>query len=247
VEQHALSGKYFLSFSSEQMIMGKTHHLVTRNRSVIKRTTKLTCASLLSAIHRYENTWELRNTNTGSLVLQGGPFQNRQPYTTEECIPAGCHVLTVNDDFGDGLTAGGNGARYSVTVDGVQIAYVDNSQVWATKTHEFGCDDGGGGGGGGSCKVIELELKTDDWPEETSFSLVTDQNEYLWEEGNFDSPRATFNFDSCIDPGVCATFTFLDSFEDGLSSPGRITLTFDGGVAYSGRNFGARKVIRLCN
>jgi hypothetical protein len=199
--------------------------------------------------------------------MERGPFNNRQSYTENECLPTGCYNLIVEDEFGDGLTQGRNAAGYSLTVDGTEIVSVAGNNVyWDRDVYQFGsgCNSGPPAGPtpnptpaptpaptpspvGGACKPIELELTTDDWPGEISFSLVTDRDELLWDESNFDSARATYNFDACIDPGVCATFTFLDSFGDGLFDPGRFTLRFDDSEEYSGRDFGASKVINVCN
>jgi hypothetical protein len=68
-------------------------------------------------------------------------------------------------------------------------------------------------------KPIELELTTDDWPDRTSGALGHGSSE-AGTEGNF-VKRETYNFDSCIDPGIVLPRYLIVIMMD--STLGRIT------------------------
>ena len=176
------------------------------------------------------------------------------------------------DSFGDGLTSGGADGGYSLSVNGVEIASANNNDYFDSNTYKFGtCGNGpaptpsptpastpsptpattsppvGGGGGPTTCAPITLEFITDSYPYENNFFLFNeDSEEFLWDESNFLENR-TYNYDACVDPGVCVVFDIYDSFGDGLEAPGKITLTFKGEVIYSGGTFNEGGNVRLCN
>ena len=75
----------------------------------INCTEDLVLAIKLDAFGSH-TTWELYETGTNALVAFGGPYGNGTPgviITSNPCVPVGCYDLTVSDDFGDGIAAGG--------------------------------------------------------------------------------------------------------------------------------------------
>jgi hypothetical protein len=232
-------------------------------------------------IDRDEISWEVINAN-GDIVVQRGNLGDKRDYTTKKCLPIGCYEFIIEDEYGDGLSGGGN-AGYKLEVDGSEIASVGRHEFWHRKVHEFGtCSGNGpvgtpaptpnptqaptvaptpnptpaptsapstapvGGGGPTNCAQISLEFVTDSYPWENDVFLVTDTVEFLWYEYDFRKNRE-YNYEACIDPGVCVTFYFFDSYRDGLEAPGKIQLSYEGEVIYSGRKFGASYAKRLCN
>ena len=104
---------------------------------------QLTFLFLFSHAHRYENSYELINENTGEPITQRGDvddiFDDRSTYSTNLCLPQqACYALTVLDSYGDGLTTGGPDAGYSLSVDGVEIASADSNYFFDSNTYKFG-------------------------------------------------------------------------------------------------------------
>ena len=215
------------------------------------------------------NSCKLVNENTGQQIAQGGDFGDRKTYSTNLCLPQTCYALTVEDSYGDGLNSGGNGG-YSLSVDGVEIASADSNDSFELITHKFGACSNvpaptpaaptpaptpatttsapvGGGGAPITCAPMTLQFITDSHPSENEFYLFTaGEGEFLWSEDDFLENR-TYNYNACVDSGVCVVFAFFDTFGDGLEAPGKIKLTFKGDVIVNGRNFGRDYTVRLCN
>jgi hypothetical protein len=83
--------------------------------------------------------------------------------------------------------------------------------------------------GGASCVELATELVTDSYPEDNNFFLVTDKEEIIWYESLFDATES-YEYFACLDPTGCLTFNLFDWYDDGIESPGGITLTYDGTV-----------------
>jgi hypothetical protein len=106
----------------------------------------------------------------------------------------------------------------------------------------------GGGGGPTTCAPMTLEFTTDSYPSENDFYLFTvGEAEFLWNEYDFLIENRTYNYNACVDSGVCVIFAFFDTYGDGLLAPGKIKLTFNGDVIVNGGNFGRNYIVRLCN
>ena len=86
-----------------------------------------------------ETTWEVTDADTSEVLLSGGPYISNQFYEEADCLESAgdCYILTVIDDYGDGLTSG---YGYSASFDGTTFARVpsDSANGWFKQTHEFG-------------------------------------------------------------------------------------------------------------
>jgi hypothetical protein len=74
-----------------------------------------------------------------------------------------------------------------------------------------------------------MELVADGYPEDNDFFLVTDDEEWIWDEIGFEEDES-YQYSACLDPTGCATLDFFDWYGDGIEAPGGITLTYDGTV-----------------
>jgi hypothetical protein len=82
-------------------------------------------------------------------------------------------------------------------------------------------------------------LRTDDYGDETEVWLINaETQEFIWYDWGFDSNRSE-QYNACLDANGCATFEIFDSWGDGISESGGITLTFGGEVVYEGGDFGS--------
>eukprot|EP00980_Cylindrotheca_fusiformis_P024489 scaffold11961_cov122-Cylindrotheca_fusiformis.AAC.1 len=98
-------------------------------------------------------------------------------------------------------------------------------------------DDNSNGGGGGSCLDVSLEVRTDDYGDETSIFLLTDEGQLIWDESDF-GDNQVYQYSACLTFNGCATLDIYDSYGDGITSPGKIKLTVDGTVEYNNGNIG---------
>lgn len=82
------------------------------------------------------------------------------------------------------------------------------------------------------CISFEIELKTDNWPDETSMSLLekvgSNFSKLLWSQSNFDK-SSIHKYALCLDVDACYQFIITDKWGDGLE-PGYYKLTWNGAV-----------------
>ncbi len=86
-----------------------------------------------------ETTWQLA-TNTGTVLFNGGPYQDNQDQTVVSanwCLPHGCYTFTMFDEWEDGICCEyGNG---SFQITGTQGVLVNNNGVFEASTASNFC------------------------------------------------------------------------------------------------------------
>jgi hypothetical protein len=157
--------------------------------------------------------------------------------------------------FLDARLCCGQDPGYVLKVDGTTLQQGTDDDFGTETTFDFGsCGGGGGSGGGGgggggggtpSCVDLKLDLRTDQYGDETEVWLINDETqEFIWYDWGFDSNQFE-QFNACLDANGCAIFEIFDSWGDGISEPGGITLTFGGEVVYESGDFGYGEVFRF--
>lgn len=69
----------------------------------------------------------------------------------------------------------------------------------------------------GAAGLVVLNLETDDYPNETSWTItLQDSDEVIAEGGNYTSDFTLYTEEICLDPDGCYTFTVFDSYGDGF-------------------------------
>jgi len=66
-----------------------------------------------------ETTWQLINTCSGNVALQGGPYPGDSQFTVAQVVGQTPHKLVLLDSLGDGFSAPG---QLIATVDGLEVA-----------------------------------------------------------------------------------------------------------------------------
>lgn len=143
-------------------------------------------------------------------------------YDFQQCIdPSGCYEVTVYDYFGDGI----EGEGLDLTYGNKKIASGGNFTRLAVY------DVGNGCASRPPCKMLKLELTTDNFPGETYVSLF-DYVTYvsLWEDVEFKEKEKTYVIEQCIDPLRCYELTIDDYAYDGFEGNGGYVITYDGDV-----------------
>ena len=95
---------------------------------------------------------------------------------------------------------------------------------------------------------LTVTLLTDNYPEETTWSLTDDAGSVLLQGGPYNQDATTYTESICADPG-CYTFTINDSFGDGICcfyGPGSYSVLVDGTEVASGGNFGVQDTENFC-
>jgi hypothetical protein len=96
-----------------------------------------------------------------------------------------------------------------------------------------------------SCSTVTVKFAADKWSEESSFTLENlETGDLVWDEKNFKALEVRTKT-SCIKSSGCHLFDISDTEEDGLLSPGQLTLTYAGKQIYKGRKYGAGIVAYL--
>lgn len=90
---------------------------------------------------------------------------------------------------------------------------------------------------GGSCTMLTVELRTDNWPEETIILLEDDNGGEFWNESNLD-PDTEYTFSQCVPDNECTTLDVTDTWGDGLLDNGYLTITYGSSVLYDDWDLG---------
>ncbi len=110
---------------------------------------------------------------------------------------------------------------------------------------------------GGSCppcpvactdNPVTLSITLDNYPSETSWSLVNDAGVTVASGGGYSGAGSTVTQDLCL-PDDCYTFTINDSYGDGICcayGSGSYTLSGPSGVLASGGSFGSSESTPFC-
>lgn len=81
-------------------------------------------------------------------------------------------------------------------------------------------------GSTGDCGPLQFTVRTDNYPEETSFTFASDRDGTFFSESQFDA-RTTYDYTGCLPLNRCYSFEVRDSFCDGIFRDGYISFEFD--------------------
>ena len=207
-----------------------------------------------------EISWELF-TCTGMLVFDQSYAYNEETASYAACVPRGNYLFVLSDSYGDGLSDPGSvvtvnydggeaelylygnfGSSTSGTFgdgDGVACTFAPTMAptlaptIAPTLAPTLVCDD--------NETSFEVDIIFDSHSDEISWELFTctgmlvvlDQSYYAYNE-------ETASYAACVPRGNYI-FVLSDSYGDGLSDPGSVTVNYDGGEAelYLNGNFGS--------
>lgn len=101
-------------------------------------------------------------------------------------------------------------------------------------------------------KLVTLNVLTDSYPFETTWEIKNEEEEILYEGGNYTEEGALFQYPLCL-PEACYTLTIYDSFGDGMIGPppGSIEVVNEDGIVLAfhdgNDNFGNQLDLEFCS
>ncbi len=188
--------------------------------------------------------FDLRSETQGSFSFQYHMFGSS----------IGTLTLEISDD--DGITwssawteSGNQGNTWkTTTVDltayaGSSVQLRFNGVTSTSWAGDIAIDDIQLSTGAATCTNVDLTIKFDDYPEETSWQITNSSDQVVASGGTYGSQTdgSTLTITSCLEDGTY-TFTINDSFGDGICCQygnGSYTLTSGGTTIASGASFGS--------
>lgn len=99
-----------------------------------------------------------------------------------------------------------------------------------------------------SCATIRVEIKTDNYANETNWTLKNSSNQTVMSGGNYSNNNTVFNKQECLPQG-CYTFRITDSYGDGICcsyGSGYYKIYVDGNLVQQGGNFNSAETKQIC-
>jgi len=229
--------------------------------------SKQTCVAVEVSIrtdnYPGETSWTLVNTCTSETAASGGDYDVKETlYIVEHCVSPGAYEFTINDSFGDGICCGYGEGHYSVKYGGALVKY-GVGDFGSSEPSNFGscapvaspskaptpvptsaaptssptetCES--------DLVAVEVSIRTDNYPGETSWTLVnTCTSETAASGGDYDVKQTLNIVEHCVSPGAYE-FTINDSFGDGICcsyGSGHYSVKYGGAlVKYGVGDFGS--------
>ena len=193
------------------------------------------------------------------------PLRSSKLYEHDYCFDDGCYVFEINDSWRDGICCAYGegyfeGYLYGDTEGEPEFT---GGEFTSRETHRF-CGTGSPSPPlstpsmspsqsptDQNCAIdetkIEINLLTDRFPQETSFTLVGPDNNLIYDEKTF-AKSTQYNYDGCYSVG-CYEFTIKDSYGDGICcryGQGNFEILSDDEIVLEGKKFGRSASKRFC-
>ena len=198
----------------------------------------------------YETEWEIKQ-NAGKIIASGGnkdgssgALRGNTQYNKQICLDKGSYTFKIMDAFGDGLAdcSRYNCGNYKIFLDGDRIASGEGNNFRWSVFHQFSVE---GSRGNSSCpgnqKSLQITVKTDRYPEDTSWFLADKSNkQYLHSVSPNEYGKHEISVENfCLRPDRDYQFTIKDKVGDGLCcqhGKGFYKVALDGEELFSGGN-----------
>ncbi len=187
---------------------------------------------LFGSQHTHACVWNGNNTAIDGCYTPEGSCPNPGIPSGGGTIMSYCHLTATGINFtkGFGLQPG-NVMRSEVT----NAACLQPCQT---------------GGGGNTCtqNTLSLELRTDNYPTETSWNIKNAQGTVVYSGSQYTSPNTLYNIALCLPTG-CFTFTINDGYGDGICctyGSGYYRIKQGTVILTSGSTFGSSETKSFC-
>ena len=190
---------------------------------------------LFGSQHTHACVWNGNNTAIdGCYTTEGGCANpGNPPATVGGTIMSYCHLTSSGINFSNGF--------------GVQPGNVIRSEV-TTATCLQACSGGGGGGNQCTENVLSLEIRTDNYPTETTWNIKNSAGAILYSGGPYNTPNTLNTISLCL-PSACYTFNIIDGYGDGICcayGSGYYNIKQGTATLITGGQFGATETKSFC-
>ena len=217
---------------------------------------------LLTDNYPQETSWKLLDDcNNGNVVAQGGSFSStvkEESFESNVNLPWSKYTLVVEDSENDGMCCGYGNGYYEARWNEQRVA--SGGEFQSSESNSFGScgaaptkapvaptespTDAPTGSGG----LFELNLLTDNYPGETTWTLVDDCNNgaVVLTGGPYATKASSFVTPDTL-PRSKYTFTITDAESDGICcgqyGDGSYTVKWDNAVIQTGGQFQATDTV----
>ncbi|MBP6566854.1 MAG: T9SS type A sorting domain-containing protein [Saprospiraceae bacterium] len=190
---------------------------------------------LFGSQHTHACVWNGNNTAIdGCYTTEGGCANpGNPPATVGGTIMSYCHLTSSGINFSNGF--------------GVQPGNVIRSEVTAATCLQA-CSGGGGGGNQCTENVLSLEIRTDNYPTETTWNIKNSAGAILYSGGPYNTPNTLNTISLCL-PSACYTFNIIDGYGDGICcayGSGYYNIKQGTATLITGGQFGATETKSFC-
>lgn len=208
----------------------------------------------------YETRWKIKSEASDSTVAKSiGLLRSNNFYQHDYCFDDGCYDFTITDAWNDGICCTYGQGYYKGYLYGNTEGEPEFSggEFTSSRTHRF-CGRGSSPSAPTQSPTqqncpsnetkIKINLLTDRFPQETSFTLEGPGNNLLYDEKTFDK-NTQYNYDRCFPVG-CYVFTIKDSHGDGICcryGQGNFEVLSDDEIVLEGSRFGRTASKRFCS
>ncbi len=196
---------------------------------------------LFGSQHTHACVWNGNNTAIDGCYAPEGSCSNPGLPTGGGTVMSYCHLTSAGINFSNGFgIQPGNVMRSKVTAGTCLQACSGNG----------GGSGGGGGGGTGTCtgNNLTLEVRTDNYPAETTWNIKNSSGTILYSGGPYSVSNTLNNISLCLPTG-CYTFTINDAYGDGICcvyGSGYYNVKQGNTVLITGGTFGSTETKTFC-
>lgn len=165
-----------------------------------------------------DTSWEILDPS-GETKFSRDTFSNKLTvYKTEVCLNYDINYeFVMLDSHGDGICCSQGSGHYKVinskgevVVDGIQGGFQKKEHTIELGS-EFTDPDSDN-----SCVEFSVEVRTDNFPEDSSWSILDKSGNEKFSRDSFDKSSTVFSDKVCLDNDTEYNFIMMDSFSDGL-------------------------------
>ncbi|MGB4961034.1 MAG: M12 family metallo-peptidase, partial [Saprospiraceae bacterium] len=194
---------------------------------------------LFGSQHTHACVWNGNNTAIDGCYTPEGSCPNPGLPSGGGTIMSYCHLTSTGINFANGF--------------GLQPGNVMRSEVTSAACLQA-CSGGGGGTGGGgggtACtdNVLSLEIRTDSYPNETTWDIRNSAGSVVYAGGPYSTPNTLNTLALCL-PSGCYTFNIKDAYGDGICcgyGNGYFNIKQGASTLTTGGQFGTSDVKSFC-
>jgi len=204
--------------------------------------TPTNCAQVTVTIitddYPQETTFQVVNLN-GIQFMSGGPYTGqRTEYTDTSCLPYDTYQFIIRDSYSDGICCNYGDGAYNLFVNG---ALINSGNTFTdSETITFSTSNAPTSPPNGNCMNVIVTIKTDNYPQETSYKVMSQTGTEFMSGGDYTIPLYEYAASSCLPNSNVYEFTIYDAYGDGICcqhGDGAYNLLVNGALIKSGGQF----------